>query len=67
MDSSLVDALVGAFGPFLFPVLLFVAGLIGYGVLFLADRVPSPNSTDEWRTETDDVGEGTADPDRHEG
>jgi hypothetical protein len=51
MDSSLVDALVGAFGPFLFPVALFAAGLIGYGVLFLADRIQSPNPTDQWRTE----------------
>jgi hypothetical protein len=67
MDPSLVEALVGAFGPFLLPVLLFAAGLIGYGVLFLAGRVLSPNPTDEWRAETDDVGEGTADPDRHEG
>ena len=67
MDASLVDALVGAFGPFLFPVALFAAGLIGYGVLFLADRVRSPNPTDGWRAETDDVGEGSAESDRHEG
>ena len=67
MDASLVDALVGAFGPFLFPVLLFAAGLIGYGVLFLADRIQSPNPTDQWRTDPEDVGEGQTESDRHEG
>jgi hypothetical protein len=34
----LVDALVGAFGPFLIPAVLFVLGAVGYAVFVLLTR-----------------------------
>ncbi|MFB6297809.1 MAG: hypothetical protein ABEH56_04750 [Salinirussus sp.] len=33
-----VDAVVETFGPFLIPVVVFVVGGIGYGVLWLLTR-----------------------------
>ncbi len=33
-----LGGLVDAFGPFLIPVAIFVAGLLGYAVLFLLNR-----------------------------
>jgi hypothetical protein len=62
MDLSVVDALLEAFGPFLFPVLLFAAGVVGYGVLFLAGRLLDA----EW-TGTTEGSDDAAETDRHEG
>ncbi|WP_256562649.1 hypothetical protein [Halomarina pelagica] len=35
---SALGRLIDTFGPFLVPVAVFVAGLIGYGLLFLLTR-----------------------------
>jgi hypothetical protein len=37
--AEALDALVNTFGPFVIPVLLFVAGLLGYGALVLLGRL----------------------------
>ena len=67
MEPPLVDALLGAFGPFLFPVLLFAAGAVGYGVLFLVARLRGSSGTVEWGPEPSESGEDAGDADRHEG
>ncbi len=36
---SVLDTLVDTFGPFLIPVAVFAAGLVGYGVLFALSRL----------------------------
>jgi len=36
-----LGGLVDAFGPFLIPVVVFVFGLVGYGLLLLLTRVLS--------------------------
>lgn len=66
MDISGVDALLGAFGPFLLPVVLFAAGVVGYGFLFLVGRLMAAEGTG-WRTETTDGSDDTTDAERHEG
>jgi hypothetical protein len=38
MDPLVVDALVETFGPFLIPVALFVAGIVGYAALVALGR-----------------------------
>lgn len=70
MDLSVVDTLVGVFGPFLFPVFLFAAGVVGYVVLYLLNglRVSEDRPAwREWRTDGAETGEETADVDRQEG
>ncbi|PSQ10707.1 hypothetical protein BRC93_08375 [Halobacteriales archaeon QS_5_70_15] len=67
MDPSVVDRLLDAFGPFLFPVALFAAGAVGYAVLFLAARLLDRERTEGttgWSTGTSDDG---GDTDRREG
>ena len=36
---SVLDDIVGTFGPFLIPAVVFAAGLVGYGVLFLINKM----------------------------
>ena len=70
MDLSVVGALLEAFGPFLFPVALFAAGVVGYGVLFLAGRLLDDEGTTEWPTGPTGPTEGSddaTDTERHEG
>jgi hypothetical protein len=73
MDISGVDALLDAFGPFLLPVALFAAGVVGYGVLFLVGRLMTTegtdgtDGTDGWPTGPSEATEEPTDPDRHEG
>lgn len=67
MDLPVVDALLEAFGPFLFPVLLFAAGVVGYGVLFLAGRLLDDERTTGWSTGTTERGDEAADTERPEG
>ena len=38
MGVPLLDGLIGTFGPFVIPVLLFVIGLIGYLMLVVLSR-----------------------------
>jgi hypothetical protein len=37
--AEVIDSVVNAFGPFVIPVFLFVAGLVGYTVLVALGRV----------------------------
>lgn len=67
MDISGVDALLGAFGPFLLPVVLFAAGVVGYGFLFLVGRLIATEGADGWPTGTNGATEEPTDPDRTEG
>ena len=67
MDISVVDALLDTFGPFLFPVALFVVGVIGYGVLFLAGRWLDDEGTTEWSRGTTERSDDATDTERHEG
>ena len=66
MDIPVADALLGSFGPFLLPVALFAAGVIGYGVLLFAGRLLSADGSPAWRTE-DSEEVPDADADGHEG
>jgi hypothetical protein len=51
-----LEALLRTFGPFVIPVALFVAGLVGYGILVAlgragivgADEDDGPESGDGW-------------------
>lgn len=67
MDPSIVETLLDAFGPFLFPVALFAAGVVGYGVLLLANRALAAEEPGEWSSETSGVSDDTTDADRHDG
>ncbi|WP_277555331.1 hypothetical protein [Halobaculum limi] len=39
MQLGPIDALVSVFGPFVFPVLLFAAGVVGYLALLTLNRL----------------------------
>jgi hypothetical protein len=68
MNIPVVDALLGAFGPFVIPVLVFAAGVVGYGVLFFAGRVLSAEGATGWATEDDEEPpDPDPDPDRRDG
>lgn len=67
MDPSVAETFLDAFGPFLFPVVLFTAGAVGYGVLLLANRLRTPEGANEWTTETPVAGDDATEADRHEG
>lgn len=67
MDIPVVDALFDIFGPFLVPVVLFAAGVVGYGVLLLAGRLLAPGETPEWPVGTAESDEDPDDTGRHEG
>lgn len=60
MALPVVDTLFDTFGPFLVPVVLFVAGAVGYAVLLFAGRLLTSGAA----TEIDD---DTADADCGEG
>lgn len=55
--SDVLGAALRTFGPFVVPVALFVAGLVGYGVLVVlaraglvaTDENDEPESGDGWR------------------
>lgn len=58
MDPPVVDALLDVLGPFVFPIVLFAAGAVGYGLLLALGRLlePVPDETSEWRTAGDEAG-----------
>ncbi len=39
LQIPVIDALVETFGPFLIPVVVFAAGLVGYGLLYALSRL----------------------------
>ncbi len=59
MDPPVVDALLDVLGPFVFPIVLFAAGAVGYGLLLSVRRLlePVPDETSERRTAGDETGE----------
>lgn len=60
MALSVVDTLFDTFGPFLVPVVLFLAGAIGYALLLSADRLLAPATAAE-------IDDDAADAERGEG
>lgn len=64
MDPSVVDPLFDAFGPFLLPAVVFAAGVVGYGVLFLVGRLLDDERTAEWSTGTSAGSDESAETDR---
>jgi hypothetical protein len=45
-----LDTLVGTFGPFLIPVVVFAVGAVGYGVLFALNRVRGTDAVSKWES-----------------
>jgi hypothetical protein len=41
--QSVIEGMVGTFGPFLIPVTVFAIGIVGYTVLYLASRQFRPD------------------------
>jgi hypothetical protein len=39
VSLGVIDLLVDTFGPFLIPVAIFAAGLLGYGLLFALSKL----------------------------
>jgi hypothetical protein len=46
-----LDTLVGTFGPFLIPVVVFGAGGVGYGLLFALNRLRGTDEVSKWRAD----------------
>jgi hypothetical protein len=46
---ALLDTLVGTFGPFLIPVVVFTVGAVGYGVLFALNRLRGTDAVSKWQ------------------
>jgi hypothetical protein len=59
--ARFLDWLVGSYGPFVIPVLLFAAGAVGYLVLVAAGRAGIAEDLVE--TSADEVGWGESPPD----
>ena len=53
-----LGALLGTVGPFVIPVALFVAGLVGYGVLVALGRTGLLSTAEDDETESPDSGDG---------
>jgi len=53
---GIVETLVGTFGPFLIPVVVFAVGALGYGLLFVLNRARGTDELSKWQVtdETDD-------------
>jgi hypothetical protein len=67
MDIPVVDAVLRAFGPFLIPAAVFAAGVVGYGVLFLAERLLDDEGPTGWPTGTTEGSDDPTDTERQEG
>jgi hypothetical protein len=67
MDVPVVDALLDAFGPFVIPTVVFAAGAVGYGLLFLAGRMLGADGSRPWGTEDREDRGDAPDPDRRDG
>jgi hypothetical protein len=50
---GILDTLVGTFGPFLIPVVVFAVGAVGYGLLFALNRARGTDEVSKWQA-TDD-------------
>ena len=46
---GILDTLVGTFGPFLIPVVVFTVGALGYAVLFTLNRVRGTDQVSKWQ------------------
>ena len=46
---GLLESLVGTFGPFLIPVVVFTVGAVGYAVLFALNRVRGRDQVSKWQ------------------
>lgn len=64
MDIPVVNAFLDAFGPFVIPVVVFAAGVVGYGLLFFVGRMLDADGSLPWGTEDR---EDAPNPDQREG
>lgn len=46
---GLLETLVGTFGPFLIPVVVFTIGAVGYAALFALNRMRGTDQVSKWQ------------------